>query len=86
MTACDSSIRVRIDSETKQKASEALSQMGLSISDAVRMTLVQIGTSGRLPFPVEIPNATTRQAMAEVASGEGKEFQSLDDLYEDLGI
>ncbi|MCF4150211.1 type II toxin-antitoxin system RelB/DinJ family antitoxin [Dethiosulfovibrio sp. F2B] len=86
MTACDSSIRVRIDSETKQKASEVLSQMGLSISDAVRMTLVQIGTSGRLPFPVEIPNAKTRQAMAEVASGEGEEFQSLDDLYEDLGI
>ncbi len=86
MTTCDSSIRVRIDSETKRKASEALSKMGLSVSDAVRMTLVQIGANGKLPFTVEIPNGRTVQAMAEVASGDGAEFESLDELYEDLGI
>lgn len=86
MTTCDSSVRVRIDSETKRKASEALSKMGLSISDAVRMTLIQIGANGKLPFSVEIPNARTVQAMAEVDSGEGVKFNSLDELYEDLEI
>ena len=37
--ACDSSIRVRIDGETKKKAARVLDKMGLSISDAVRCVL-----------------------------------------------
>lgn len=86
MPTCDSSIRIRIDSKTKSKASEALEQMGLTLSDALRMTLVQIAATKRLPFAVEIPNAVTREAMEELESGGGEEFDSIEDICKDLGI
>ena len=66
MGICDTSIRIRIDSTTKEKAAGALEKMGLSVSDAVRMLLVRVGESGRLPFAVEIPNAATRESIAEL--------------------
>ena len=37
-----------------------------------------------MPFEVKIPNATTRKAMAELESGRGKRFASVDDLMKDL--
>lgn len=66
MRICDSSIRVRIDSETKQKASAALEKMGLSVSDAVRLFLVRVGEEEQIPFDVEIPNTETRMALKEL--------------------
>ena len=54
---CDSIIRVRINSETKEKAAQILDRMGLTFSDAVRMLLVRIAEDGRFPFDLEVPNA-----------------------------
>lgn len=36
LKTADTYVRARIDSETKEQASEALAAMGLSISDAIR--------------------------------------------------
>jgi DNA-damage-inducible protein J len=33
-----------------------------------------------MPFDVKAPNATTRKAIAELESGKGKRFASVDDL------
>jgi len=84
--ACDSSIRVRIDSETKEKAKETLGGMGLSISDAVRMFLVRVGSEGRFPFGLEVPNARTKKAMAELEKGGGTSKASVEDALSDLGL
>lgn len=46
-SSVDTSIRVRIDSGTKARAQGKLAQMGLTISDAVRMFLVRIDEDGR---------------------------------------
>ena len=54
---CDSMIRVRINSEMKEKAAHVLDGMGLTISDAVRMLLVRIAQEGRFPFDLEVPKA-----------------------------
>lgn len=54
---CDSMIRVRINSETKERAARVLDGMGLILSDAVRMFLVRIAEEGRFPFEIEVPKA-----------------------------
>lgn len=84
--ACDSSIRVRIDSDTKERASKALDRMGLSVSDAVRMLLVRIAEDGRFPFDLEVPNARTRKAMTELEQGGGISKGSVEDAFADLGL
>ncbi len=86
MRICDSSIRVRMDSETKQKASAALEKMGLSVSDALRLFLVRVGEEERIPFDVEIPNAETRMAMKELEAGGGTSCATLEESFKQLEI
>lgn len=81
----DSVVRARIDSETKKRAASALSAMGLSISDAIRLLLLRIADENRLPFDVKAPNAATRKALAELEAGKGERFKDADALFKDLG-
>ncbi|TPI45458.1 type II toxin-antitoxin system RelB/DinJ family antitoxin [Mesorhizobium sp. B2-9-1] len=84
--ATDTVVRARIDSATKDQATEALAAMGLSVSDAIRILLVRVAADKEFPFPVKVPNATTRKAMAELEKGKGKRFASTDELFKDLEI
>lgn len=63
-------VRARIDPVIKEEASAVLAQWGLTISDALRMTLTRIAKEKRLPFSDEIPNALTRETMEKVRRGE----------------
>lgn len=83
-TTQDTTIRARINSTTKKQASEALAAMGLSISDAIRLLMFRIADERRLPFEIKAPNATTRQAMAELEAGAGHTSQSVADLMASL--
>ncbi len=84
MTNADTYVRARIDSATKQMASAALAEMGLSISDAIRLLMLRIVDERRLPFDVKAPNATTRKAIAELEAGKGERFTSTEALMADL--
>jgi DNA-damage-inducible protein J len=84
--AADTVVRARIDAATKDRATEALAAMGLSVSDAIRLLLVRIVADKEFPFPVKAPNATTRKAMAELEQGKGKRFASADELFKDLAL
>lgn len=84
--ATDSVVRARIDTDIKDRAAEALAAMGLSVSDAIRLLLVRVAADRAFPFPVKVPNATTRKAMAELAQGKGKRFASADALFKDLSV
>ena len=77
-------VRARIDNVTKEKAADALADMGLSVSDAIRLLMLRIADERRLPFEVKAPNATTRKAMAELEAGKGESFQSVKALLADL--
>lgn len=83
MTA-DTYVRARIDTDTKERASDALEAMGLSISDAIRLLMLRVADEKRLPFEVKAPNATTRKAIAELEAGKGKRFNSVKSLMADL--
>lgn len=84
MSATDTYVRARIDSDTKERASTALQAMGLSVSDAIRLLMLRIADEKRLPFEVKVPNATTRDAMAELEAGKGERFATVQDLMADL--
>ena len=84
MIAADTYVRARIDAKTKQRAADALEAMGLSISDAIRLLMLRIADERCLPFEVKVPNASTREAMAELEAGKSKRFASVDALMADL--
>lgn len=84
MRTADTYVRARIDTATKERAADALEAMGLSISDAIRLLMLRVADERRLPFEVKVPNARTRKAIAELESGKGKKFSSIDSFVEDL--
>jgi DNA-damage-inducible protein J len=79
-------VHVRVDEKTKQIAAKTLAEMGISVSDAVRMLLVRVAAEKALPFEVKVPNATTVKAMRAADKGKGKRLSSASELFEDLGI
>ena len=79
-------VRARIDSDTKVRATEVLHDMGLSVSDAIRLLLLRVAGEKRLPFAVQMPNATTLKTMKGLDEGKGKRFGSAEELLQDLGI
>jgi DNA-damage-inducible protein J len=83
-TTQDTYVRARIDTATKERAVEALADMGLSVSDAIRLLLIRVADERRLPFEVKAPNKVTREAIAELDAGGGKEFATVADLMTDL--
>lgn len=58
-------LHVRLDKDIKTKGNAALAAMGLSASDAVRLLYHRIVAEQALPLELKVPNALTREAMAE---------------------
>jgi DNA-damage-inducible protein J len=79
-------VHVRVDERTKRQAAKSLAQMGVSLSDAVRMLLIRVAVEKTLPFDVRVPNATTVKAMRTAGKRRGKRLDSADALFKDLGI
>jgi DNA-damage-inducible protein J len=77
-------VRARIDHDTKERAAAALADMGLSVSDAIRLLMLRIAEERRLPFEVKVPNAATRAAMAELEAGKGERFATIADMMASL--
>ncbi|MEA2754087.1 MAG: DNA protein [Aliidongia sp.] len=80
-------VHVRVDEQTKAQATETLAAMGLSVSDAVRLFLRRVAVEKAIPFPVRVPNAETRAAMAEadeIARDHRARFATADELFADL--
>jgi DNA-damage-inducible protein J len=77
-------VRARIDHDTKVRATAALAEMGLSVSDAIRLLMLRIADERRLPFEVKVPNAATRAAIAELEAGKGRRFPAVADMMASL--
>ncbi|KAB2703151.1 MULTISPECIES: type II toxin-antitoxin system RelB/DinJ family antitoxin [Brucella] len=58
-------VRARIDERLKDEAAAVLAEMGLTVSDLVRMTLTRVAKDKALPFELKVPNAETRAAIEE---------------------
>lgn len=77
-------VRARIDPVLKKKAEAILSRVGLDQSEAVRVYYRAVVNAGGVPFPLRIPNAETRKALADVKAGRVKTFSSTEALFRDL--
>jgi DNA-damage-inducible protein J len=86
----DTYIRAKIDTATKDKATKTLKAMGISISDYIRMAVIQVANKKTIPFEIvapHIPNELTLKTIKK--SEQGKELNSAkdaDDLFKQLGI
>ena len=60
-------VRARIDARLKEEAETVLDYFGLTVSDAVRLTLTRVARDKAFPLELKIPNAETQAAMAKSA-------------------
>lgn len=65
MNAHSSMVHIRIDDDLKARATDALSAMGLSTSDAVRLLFHRIAVDQAFPLELKVPNAETAAAIKE---------------------
>lgn len=84
MPTQSSMIHIRVDDETKEKATETLNAMGLSVSDAVRLFLKRVVADQAFPLELKVPNAETRAAMDEANRIAQGRFLTADELLADL--
>lgn len=84
MARADAVVRARVDQATKQEATELFQKMGITISDAIRMMLVQAVAEKALPFDVKIPNQETIAALHDSRNGVVTRVASVDELFSDI--
>lgn len=77
-------VRARIEERVRAEAAAVLGQMGMTVSDAVRLLLGRVARDKALPFPAWEPNAETLEAIAELDRGEGKKFDTIEAMFADL--
>ncbi|EAZ5301856.1 TPA: type II toxin-antitoxin system RelB/DinJ family antitoxin [Salmonella enterica] len=80
----NSYVRARIDENIKNDATIVLNQIGLTISDVVRIMITRIAEEKRLPFELSVPNQNTRAAIVELESGLGNKCDSIEALMTNL--
>lgn len=65
MAARHSTIHVRVDDDLKARATTVLDDIGLSMSDAVRLLFSRVVGDQAFPWELKVPNAETRAAMLD---------------------
>lgn len=84
MPATSTYVRARIDTRTKERATDALEAMGLSVSDAIRLLMVKVADERRFPFAIKAPNKATMAAIFELESQKAAKFATVEELMADL--
>ena len=83
----DAYVRAKIDVETKDRVLKTLKTMGISISDYIRMAVIQLANEKAIPFKVSMPNELTVKTIEK--SKRGKDVHKAKDakeLFRKLGI
>lgn len=87
MNTQSSIVRARIDPDIKIQATKTLSEMGLSVSDAIRLMLTQIVAQKSLPFEIKAPNKTTIETFEATDKNEGiTKCKDAEDMFKKLGF
>jgi DNA-damage-inducible protein J len=85
--AATSFVRARIDEALKEEAAAVLADMGLTVSDVVRIVLTKIAKEKALPFEMCIPNKLTVETLTKSERGEDiHHAKDANDLFGQLGI
>jgi DNA-damage-inducible protein J len=80
-------ISARISPELKHDAEKVFKKLGLTATQAITLFYKQVELERGLPFAVRVPNDVTVKALEKARTRQGLEnFNTLGDLFEDLGI
>lgn len=80
-------VRARIDETLKNEAAAVLADMGLTVSDVVRIVLTKVAKEKALPFEMRVPNKLTTETLAKSEQGEDVHHaKDAKDLFKQLGI
>ena len=80
-------ISARIDPVVKRRAEAVFKKLGLTASQAITLFYRQVQLRQGLPFPVELPNAETAQAVREARNRDKlARFDSTADVFDELDI
>ena len=78
-------VQARVDGEVKAQAAAALADMGLTVSDAIRILLTKVAREKTIPLELFTPNETTRAAMEEARNyADLPRVSSVKKLFEEL--
>lgn len=78
-------VRARIEPRLKADVEKLLHRLGMTTTEAITMFYAQIRLRKGLPFPVEIPNETTRKTFEATEQGENlNSYDNLDQMFETL--
>jgi DNA-damage-inducible protein J len=87
MTTQSSMLHIRLDTQLKEDATQALAAMGLTTADAVRLLLHRVVSEQAFPLELKVPNAQTRAAIEEaneILAGRAARFQNERELFDAL--
>jgi DNA-damage-inducible protein J len=80
-------VRARIDETLKTEAAIVLAELGLTVSDVVRIVLTKVAKDKALPFEMRVPNKLTVQTLEKSERGiDVHQAKNADDLFDQLGI
>lgn len=80
-------LHTRVDAETKKAAQAVCKELGINMSEAIRMFLHQMVNKKELPIDTKVPNRETKKVLDAFLRGDrkgSKVFNSVDELFRDL--
>lgn len=75
---------LRLEEETFNEAKIILKSLGMNFTEAVNVFASMVVQERGLPFAVKLPSDKTQKALDELDAKEGKNFNSVSELFEDL--
>jgi len=80
-------ISARVDSKLKRNAEEVFKELGLTTTQAITLFYKQVELERGLPFAIRMPNDVTAEALEQARTRQNLgSFNTIEDLFEDLGI
>ena len=78
-------IQARIDPDVKNNAQNVLSQLNITMSEAISIFLTQVSLNRGIPFDIKIPNDLTSETLLKSEKGEDLHVvSSVDELFQEL--
>lgn len=78
-------VRARVSKDLKSEVEGILNEVGLTVSEAIRLFLTRVKLEHGIPFEIKIPNAITAKAIHDMENDIDVETaEDTDDLWNKL--
>ena len=78
----DDVVRARVNSQLKHNAEAVLSEIGMSMGEAIRLFLTQVSLRQEFPVELKVPNKVTLKAMSDKPTADV--YQNIDGLFDEI--